>query len=156
MFKGNKVTRPPGKPSSGTVDTLIGRQTELAGDIRFSGGLHVDGTIKGKVLASGDKAAVLSVSESGVIEGDVRVPVIVLNGAVVGDVYASERISLSVKARVTGNVYYKVLEMASGAKVNGQLVHEDSAPQAITHKQSSGGSGVTEISADGTAAAKAG
>ena len=156
MFKGNKVTPPPSKPSTGSVDTLIGRQTELSGDIRFSGGLHVDGKIKGKVLAAGDKSAVLSVSDAGVIEGDVRVPVIVLNGSVMGDVHASERISLSVKARVTGNIYYKVLEMASGAKVNGQLVHEDGAPQAITHKKPASGSGVTELRGDEQPAAKAG
>lgn len=135
MF-GNNKTAPTSQKSSGAVDTLIGRQTELLGDVRFFGGLHVDGKIKGKVLAAADKSAVLSVSETGAIEGDVRVPHIVLNGTVVGDVHASERISLSVKARVTGNVYYKVLEMASGAAVNGQLVHEgDEPPAAITHKK---------------------
>ncbi|WP_028008377.1 bactofilin family protein [Solimonas flava] len=106
------------------VDTLIGRQTEILGDIRFSGGLHIDGKVKGKVLSGGDKASALSVSESGAIEGDVRVPNIMLNGSVSGDVYASEKITLAAKARVTGNVYYKIIEMEGGAQVNGQLVHE--------------------------------
>lgn len=148
MFSNNKTAPAPTKPTNNAVDTLIGRQTELLGDVRFSGGLHVDGKIKGKVLAASDKTAVLSVSESGAIEGDVRVPHIVLNGTVVGDVHASERISLSVKARVTGNVYYKVIEMASGAAVNGQLVHEGDEPAAITHKK--GGNGdVTELHQNG-------
>lgn len=106
------------------VDTLIGKQTELLGDVRFSGGLHVDGSIKGKVIAASDKNAVLSVSESGNVEGDVRVPNVVLNGTVTGDVHASVRLQLSEKARVTGNVYYQIIEMASGAAVNGQMVHE--------------------------------
>ena len=135
MFNSNKSTPPASKPSGNAVDTLIGRQTELLGDVRFSGGLHVDGKIKGKVIAAADKTAVLSVSESGSVEGDVRVPHIVLNGTVIGDVHASERLSLSVRARVTGNVYYKVIEMASGAAVNGQMVHEGDEPQAITHKK---------------------
>lgn len=116
------------KSSSNTsvgVDTLIGRQTEILGDVRFTGGLHVDGKIKGKVIASADKAAALSVSEHGSIEGDVRVPNVVLNGAVTGDVHASQKIALSAKARITGNVFYRTLEMESGAKVNGQLVHDD-------------------------------
>lgn len=106
------------------VDTLIGRQTEILGDVRFTGGLHVDGKIKGKVIASSDKASALSVSEHGAIEGDVRVPNVVLNGTVVGDVHASQKITLAAKARVTGNVYYRVIEMEGGAQVNGQMVHD--------------------------------
>ncbi|MGH8446457.1 MAG: bactofilin family protein [Solimonas sp.] len=128
MKFGNSNTK--GGPATG-VDTLIGRQTEILGDIRFSGGLHVDGKVKGKVLASGDKASALSVSESGTIEGDVRVPNIMLNGSVIGDVYASEKITLAAKARVTGNVYYKIIEMEGGAQVNGQLVHETLAPKPV-------------------------
>lgn len=110
--------------SGGSVDTLIGRQTEILGDVRFSGGLHVDGRIKGKVDCSGDKTSSLSISETGAIEGDVRVPNIVLNGQVTGDVHVSGKITLAAKARVVGNVYYRILEMQGGAAVNGQLVHE--------------------------------
>jgi len=122
---GNEKEEParPAKATN-TVDTLIGRQTDLTGDIRFTGGLHVDGKVKGKIMADSDDNAVLSVSESGSVEGDVRVPHVVLNGTVEGDVHASERITLSAKARVNGNVYYKLIEMTSGAMVNGQLVFE--------------------------------
>jgi len=128
MKFGSSVTK--GTPASTSVDTLIGRQTEVLGDVRFSGGLHVDGKIKGKVLTSGEKSSSLSVSESGTIEGDVSVPHIVLNGTVIGDVHASEKITLAAKARVVGNVYYKIIEMEGGAQVNGQLVHETSPAQA--------------------------
>lgn len=107
----------------GKIDTLIGRQTEIIGDIRFSGGLHIDGTIKGNIIASDTANAVLTLSEHGRIEGEVRVPSIVLNGVVTGDVHACERIELATKARVTGNVYYNLLEMTLGAEVNGKLVH---------------------------------
>jgi len=124
MFGGSN---PKSSNATTSVDTLVGRQTEVLGDVRFTGGLHVDGKVKGKVLAGGDKAASLSVSDTGVVEGDVRVPNIVLNGTVTGDVHASEKITLAAKARVTGNVYYKILEMEGGATVNGQLVHEGEA-----------------------------
>lgn len=124
----------PAKTSSNSVDTLIGRQTELQGDIRFSGGLHIDGTVKGKIMADSDKNATLSVSESGRVEGDVRVPNLVLNGVVEGDVHATQRITLSPNAKVNGDVYYKIIEMSSGAMVNGQLVHEGADQvQALTH-----------------------
>lgn len=126
-------TRSSGSGVSGstTVETLIGRQTEIHGDIRFAGGLHVDGTIKGAVTGAPDKAASLSVSEFGLIEGDVRVSTVILNGTVVGDVRTSERLVLNAKARVTGNVYYKVLQMEPGAMINGQLVFEGAEQAAL-------------------------
>jgi cytoskeletal protein CcmA (bactofilin family) len=121
MF-GNK-----GKSSAkGTkIDTLIGQNSELQGDIVFSGGLHVDGVIKGNVFADADSGSVLSLSERGHIEGDVRVPNVVINGSVKGDVHAAEHIELAEKARVVGNVYYRFIEMVRGAEVNGNLVHKE-------------------------------
>ncbi|HXG28968.1 MAG TPA: polymer-forming cytoskeletal protein [Nevskiales bacterium] len=132
LMKGNKQENRP----AASVDTLIGRQTELHGDVHFSGGLHVDGKIKGKIVADDDKSTVLSVSETGHIEGDVRVSHVVLNGTIIGDVYAAQRITLSSKARVSGNVYYKLIEMTSGATVNGQLVYQGDQPMpaALTHQ----------------------
>lgn len=112
--------------SKGTkIDTLIGQNSEVHGDIVFSGGLHVDGTIKGNVFAEAEGGSVLSLSERGHIEGEVRVPNIVLNGSVKGDVHVSDHIELAEKARVSGNVYYKFIEMVRGAEVNGNLVHKE-------------------------------
>lgn len=127
-------TAKPAKSSkpTNTVDTLIGRQSEVSGDVRFAGGLHVDGKVKGKIMADSDKNAVLSISESGTVEGDIRVPHVVLNGTVEGDVHAAERITLSAKARVNGNVYYKLIEMTSGAMVNGQMVYEGEGMDKVT------------------------
>lgn len=106
------------------IDTLIGNNTELRGDVIFSGGLHIDGTVKGNVIAEPGSGSTLSLSDQGMIEGEVRVPNIVLNGKVKGDVYASEHVELAPKAQVTGNVYYKLIEMERGAEVNGNLVHQ--------------------------------
>ncbi len=135
-----KGSRQENRPAA-SVDTLIGRQTELHGDVHFSGGLHVDGKIKGKIVADDDKSTVLSVSETGHIEGDVRVSHVVLNGTIIGDVYAAQRITLSSKARVSGNVYYRLIEMTSGATVNGQLVYQGDQPMpaALTHQDSQQG-----------------
>ena len=108
---------------SARIDSLIGHQTEMHGDIKFTGGLHVDGVIRGNVLADDESGSLLTLSEHGTIEGEVKVPNIILNGVVVGDVHASEHIELAPKARVTGNVYYTLIEMAMGAEVNGNLVH---------------------------------
>jgi cytoskeletal protein CcmA (bactofilin family) len=105
------------------IDSLIAQETEVIGDLKFTGGLHIEGTIKGNVYAQNDGHSMLSLSERGTIEGEVNVPYIVLNGVVVGDVHSSEHVELSSRARVTGNVYYNLIEMAVGAEVNGKLVH---------------------------------
>jgi len=110
------------KKSSGKIDTLIGQNTEIRGDVIFTGGLHVDGVIKGNVTAAQDGGSMLSLSDRGRIEGDVRVPNLVLNGTVVGDVHSGNHIELAPKSRISGNLYYKVMEMAGGAEVNGNLV----------------------------------
>jgi cytoskeletal protein CcmA (bactofilin family) len=136
MFNNKNTNASPTPPrNTGTVETLVGRQTEIVGDVHFTGGLHLDGRIRGNVASTADKSAHLSISENGAIEGEVRVPMIVLNGAVSGDVYASEKITLGAKARVNGNVIYKLIEMQSGAQVNGQLVHETMAAALAARQQ---------------------
>lgn len=131
---------------SAKIDTLIGQNTELRGDVIFSGGLHVDGTVKGNVIADQDSGSVLSLSERGLIEGEVRVPNVVLNGTVVGDVYATNHIELAPHARVNGNVFYKVIEMARGAEVNGNLVHRGDGN--MQSKEMIGGAGDESVLTD--------
>jgi len=111
------------KRRSATIGTLIGPGSEVLGDIKFQGGLHIEGTIKGNVIAENDGRSTLSLNEQGTIEGEVSVPFVVINGVVNGDVHGGEHVELASKARVTGNVYYNLIEMAIGAEVNGKLVH---------------------------------
>ena len=111
------------KHSVAKIETLIGQNTQVEGNVVFEGGLHIDGLVKGNVICAPDSPGVLTLSEHGRIEGEVRVPNIILNGEVVGNVYAFDRVELASKAKVVGNVYYKLIEMAIGAEVNGNLVH---------------------------------
>ncbi|MBD9478949.1 polymer-forming cytoskeletal protein [Pseudoxanthomonas sp. PXM02] len=120
MFKTKPI-----RPDVGAIDTLIGPQVTIRGDVVFSGGLYVEGHIQGKVIAEAGERAVLTLAEQGSIEGEVQVPVVVINGRMVGDVHALERIELATKARVQGNLHYKVVEMSAGAQLTGRLVHAD-------------------------------
>ena len=132
----------PRKRKPGVVDTLVGSNTEIRGDVLFTGGLHVDGSIKGKVLSSPGDSATLSVSEGGSIEGDVSVPILTVNGHVSGNIYASDKMTLAPNARVTGNVYYNRLEVQAGAEVNGQLVHDPGGERAPASMQEMRGDAV--------------
>jgi len=112
------------KRQQSAINTLVGADTEVHGDIEFVGGFHVDGHVKGNVKATKDENSVLSISEHGCVEGAITVPHLLLNGTVKGDVRATERVELGPGARVIGNVQYKLIEMAIGAEVNGKLIHE--------------------------------
>ena len=105
------------------IDTLIGVDTRIEGDLHFSGGLRVDGAIRGNVIEPADKPSTLILSEHGKIEGAVTAAKIVLNGKVVGTVKSSHFIELQTKARITGDLYYKSLEMHTGAVIEGKLVY---------------------------------
>lgn len=115
----NKASKPSGK-----IDSLIGAGTAIEGDIVFSGGLRVDGEVKGSVRATGNHPGTLVVSEQARIDGEVNVAHLVVNGTINGPVRSDGFLELQPKARVTGDVQYNAIEMHLGAIVQGRLVHD--------------------------------
>ncbi|WP_138436749.1 bactofilin family protein [Marinobacter shengliensis] len=132
---GKKKQKP--RRSVGHFDTLISSRTTIEGDVRFSGGLHVDGKIKGRVLAEEGSDAVVRLSEVGEITGDITAPHIIINGKVNGDVRATSHLELAENAAINGNVFYRLIEMAMGASVNGNLVRQDETSGLLTHNKES-------------------
>jgi len=111
-----------------TIDTLIGEGSVLQGDLEFKGGLRVDGHVKGHLTSSDGNNGTIVLSETGVIEGDVTVPHVVINGTVNGNVVSSGHVELQSKAKVNGDIHYKAVEMELGAQLNGSLVCDNSSP----------------------------
>lgn len=126
MFGRNK------KVNSTRIETLVGKNTKINGNLNFTGGLHVEGEVEGSIQA-GDEFSVLILSESGLVKGDVHVPNMILNGSVEGDVYASDHVELAPQARITGNVYYNLIEMSMGATLNGNLIHQEGGKPKLEH-----------------------
>jgi cytoskeletal protein CcmA (bactofilin family) len=127
----NMLGRKPDEKPSGSIDTLVGNKTELKGDIAFTGGLRVDGKVRGNVTAKGDGGSVLVISEQGEVEGTINVPHVVINGVVNGNLTSTVSVELQAKARIFGDVHYRTLKMEMGASVNGNLVCEgDQAERA--------------------------
>jgi cytoskeletal protein CcmA (bactofilin family) len=122
-----------------TIDTLIGSETRIHGDVEFTGGLHLDGHINGSVKGGFDPGGFLSVSRQGCIEGSVVAPNVVLDGTVKGDIDASGRVELGSNARVLGNVHYTTIETAVGAQIHGKLIHR-SDPASEAANPGTGGS----------------
>jgi cytoskeletal protein CcmA (bactofilin family) len=112
------------------IDSLIGAGTIVEGDVTFSGGLRVDGTVRGQVATVDNQPATLVVSEHAIIDGEVRVSHVVINGTVRGPVVAHDYLELQAKARVNGDVTYRTLEMHVGAIVQGKLMHAEQQESA--------------------------
>jgi cytoskeletal protein CcmA (bactofilin family) len=111
------------KPNN-RIDSLIGAGTTIEGNVTFTGGLRIDGEVRGSVSASGEQAGTLVVSEHARIEGEVTVSHLVVNGTVNGPIRSNEFLELQPRARVTGDVEYNSIEMHLGAVVQGRLVHQ--------------------------------
>jgi|SRR6185437_1719355 cytoskeletal protein CcmA (bactofilin family) len=109
------------------IDSLIGAGTRIDGNISFSGGLRIDGHVRGNITATGDKPSTLVLSDQAIIEGKIQVSHAVINGTVVGAIQANEYVELQAKARVCGNVHYKTMEIQLGASIDGMLLHQDNA-----------------------------
>ncbi|MEX0943145.1 MAG: polymer-forming cytoskeletal protein [Pseudomonadales bacterium] len=110
-----------GKPEAGI--TLIANNCELEGDVHFSDQLLVNGVVKGNVYAQEGSKAVVTVSEKGRVKGQIRAPNVIVNGKVYGDIYSDKHVELAARAEVKGNVYYNLIEMVMGSRVDGNLVH---------------------------------
>jgi cytoskeletal protein CcmA (bactofilin family) len=108
--------------------TLVSRDTEVVGDISFSGNLDVEGVVRGNITAQAGKDAVVRIVDKGRVEGEIRAPSVIINGVIVGDVYSAKHLELAAKAQVRGNVHYNQVEMAIGAEVNGSLKHSTEQP----------------------------
>lgn len=120
MFFGKKPSRPQNR-----IDTLIGAGTRIEGNITFTGGLRIDGHVRGNIRAEAGQAGTLVLSEPARVDGEIQVSHVVINGTVMGPVYATEYAELQPKAHVTGDVHYKTLEMHLGAIVEGKLVYQE-------------------------------
>ena len=117
--------------STSAITTLVAEGTTIRGDIEFDGGLHMDGSVEGSITAHGAKA-VLTLSEKGRVSGEIRTPNALINGMVKGDIIVSERLELAAQARIDGNVYSKVLEMAAGAQLSGKMIYQAEPPRQLS------------------------
>lgn len=119
------------------IESLIGAGTVISGDIAFTGGLRIDGEVKGNVRATDSQEGTLVISEHACIEGEITVSHVIINGTVLGPVHATEFLELQPCARVTGDVEYNNVEMHLGAVVQGRLIHQGVVAKGVELKLAS-------------------
>lgn len=128
MF-GNKKNKPHNH-----IDTLIGANTNVKGDIHFRGGLRVDGHVTGDVIAPDNESSTLVLSSEGRIDGAIKVTHVIVNGKVSGPIYAQSYLELQEKSQVFGDVHYGTIEIHLGALVEGKMVHLENNDAQLSEK----------------------
>src|SRR5258708_40191807 len=94
----NKTTSKP----QNRIDSLIGATTRIEGNVIFSGGLRVDGMVRGNVGAIADQPGTLVVSSDARIHGEGQAAHIVGNGTINRPVPATEKLELQSGSGVKG------------------------------------------------------
>ena len=139
MFRLPFMGRSAGEVRSET--TLISAGTLVEGDLSFTGTVELEGKVIGEIRAGDDPHAVVRILPGGQVLGDIRAPIVVVNGEVSGNVHSSEHVELASGAVVHGDVEYSLIEMTRGAQVNGRLVYRP-APVVPAGANVSGGAAV--------------
>src|SRR5690606_3054561 len=89
-----------------TIDCLIGSGTVIEGDLRFRGGLRIDGEVIGRVLAEPGKPSLLVLSQNARVKGEIRAAHVVIDGTVEGPVQADALPEPQPRAPVSGDIRY--------------------------------------------------
>ena len=118
-------------PPQKRIDCLIGAGTTVDGNVSFTGGLRVDGVVRGNVSTANGETGTLVVSEQARIDGEIKVSHVVVNGTVNGPIAANEFLELQAKARIVGDISYRTLEMHLGAVVQGRLDHAEPGTASV-------------------------
>lgn len=97
------------------LDTIVGPESTLKGDITSKGTVKIDGILEGNVVAD-----CLVIGEKGKLTGDVTVREIVVGGMVAGNIRASDSVDIHRKGEVCGDIFAARLTIAEGGHFDGR------------------------------------
>lgn len=111
---------PVRRETAGEINTLLGRGSEFEGKLTFEGTVRVDGKLKGEVFSDD----VLVVGEGALVEAEIQVGEIIIQGTVVGNVHAKRAIEIHAPGRVKGDLHTPSLQIDKGVIFEGRSFME--------------------------------
>jgi cytoskeletal protein CcmA (bactofilin family) len=108
----------------GMSPTVVSESTTIVGDIETRGPLMVSGHVKG----DGKIGGTLSIGKSAHWEGDISARQAVIAGSVVGKVVIEDKLEISASAVITGEIVAKILAIANGARIEGDVTVTSGKP----------------------------
>ncbi len=94
---------------------LLCEGTLIVGDIKTKNDIRIDGILKGKIATSGR----LVVGNTAKIEGDIECANIDVMGVILGNINASQAVSLKAPGKVIGDITSAILSIEPGVFFNG-------------------------------------
>jgi cytoskeletal protein CcmA (bactofilin family) len=108
--------------------TVIGVGAVLKGELSLAGPAQILGTVEGQIHSQSQ----VQVGQTAQCNAAVQAPIIIVDGAVTGDLIATERLQLTAKAVVRGDIAAAALAVAEGASFSG---HVSVGPEAVARAQ---------------------
>ena len=103
---------------------VIGSSIQIDGDLRGDEDLRIEGNVTGTVQL---KNSVLTIGKEGKVTAGVYAKSIAVDGEIKGDLYATERVSVHVNARVQGNIIAPKVSIEEGAHFKGSIEMDPAA-----------------------------
>lgn len=97
------------------INAFLGKETEFEGKLSFSGTVRIDGRFIGEIFTEGT----LIIGESAVIESEMHVGHIIINGEIRGNITAEERIEIHKPGKVFGNIQAPIVVIDEGVIFEG-------------------------------------
>lgn len=110
---------------------VIGSSIHINGDLRGDEDLRIEGNVSGTVEL---KNSVLTIGREGRVKAGVFAKSIAVDGETKGDLYATERVSIHVNARVQGNIYAPKVSIEEGAHFKGSIEMDPAAVEKALGK----------------------
>ena len=110
----------------GEISTLLGKGASFEGKLTFEGTVRVDGKFKGEVFSDD----VLVVGEGALVEAEIDVGEIIIQGTVVGNIKAKRSIEIHAPGRVKGDLHTPSLQIDKGVIFEGRSFMEAQAPRS--------------------------
>jgi cytoskeletal protein CcmA (bactofilin family) len=109
---------------------VLGKGSNLRGNIAGDGDLRVEGTVTGDVALNGD----FYIAEGAEVVADVQASSVYVDGTLEGDIAARDNVAIRASARVTGAVRGTSISIEEGANVSGRIDAEFELPPELTGK----------------------
>ena len=101
-----------------SINTVIGKGSEIKGNIKVNGVVRIDGDIDGNLETDGN----VIIGENARIRGNINAKSIIVGGIILGNIFANESVKVLANSIVIGDILSHKVQIEDDALVNGKCI----------------------------------